>query len=93
MVLEISQVSFRRAHAADIEAGLLGHVRCVLNRGLLLDGVAVRRTRAGELRLSFPERRDRHGVVHPLVRPFGCGNREIIERQVFDALRAEGHLP
>jgi len=93
MVLEITQVRFRSARTDDVEAGLLGHVSCVLNRGLLLDGVAVRRTRAGELRLSFPERRDRHGVAHPVVRPFGCGTREEIERQVFDALRAGGHLP
>lgn len=93
MVLEISQVRFRPARATDVQTGMLGHVSCVLNRGLILDGIALRITQQGLPRLSFPERRDRHGVAHPVVRPFGCGTRELIEQQVFDELRKQGHLP
>lgn len=93
MVLNVSQVRFTAAPASDQENGFVGHVCCVLNSRLLLDGIALRRTQAGRHVLSFPERRDRHGVRHPIVRPLGVGSREAIEVQIFEALRREGVLP
>ena len=53
----ISSVRFAPASDADQRAGLLGFVTCTMGN-LVLDGITVRRTRAGQLALSFPERRD-----------------------------------
>ena len=40
----------------------------------------------GELRLSFPARRDRRGDEHPYLRPVDDSARETIEAHVFDAI-------
>lgn len=92
-LLEISDVRFTPAPEPAKGSGLLGHVRCVLNRGLLLDGITLRSTQGGLATLSFPKRRDGRGVVHPIVRPLGSGSRALIELQILNALRAQGVLP
>lgn len=64
--------------------GLLGYVACRVD-DLLLDGLALRRTRGGKLTVTFPCRRDRHGRMHPLVRPVGPG----VEAAILAALAGE----
>ena len=54
--LIVTEVRFNRASDHDAATGLLGWVSLVLNGRLQLDGVAVRQTQDGGLRLSFPER-------------------------------------
>lgn len=66
--------------------GLLGWVRLVVSHAVVVDGITVRRTRDGQLRLSFPERRDRRDNRHPIVRPVNAAARLHIESQVFAAL-------
>jgi DNA-binding cell septation regulator SpoVG len=66
--------------------GLVGWVGFVLGGIVQVDGVTLRETAAGALRLSFPERRDGRGRRHPIVRPLGDAARREIERQVFAAL-------
>ena len=69
--------------------GLLGYVGLRLG-DLCLDGLTLRRTTYGELRLSYPARRDRSGRDHPLVRPVDDAARRVIEAQVFEALGLGG---
>ena len=81
----VSEVRFHRAADQDVGTGLLGYVAFRYG-DMQLDGVTVRRTRAGGLTLAFPERRDSAGRRHPLVRPLDNETREAIEAQVFAAL-------
>lgn len=91
--VSVSGVTFGRATQADVSAGLLGFVAATVD-GLRIDGIALRRTRSGSLDLRYPERRrpgSREGRA--VVRPLTESVRQAIERQVFDALFAQGVLP
>ena len=57
-----------------------------------IDAVAVRRTREGCWRLSFPRRRDGNGVVRSVVRPLSNEVRGALESQVIGALRQRAHI-
>jgi len=87
--LRVAEVRFVPSSVEDAERGLLGFVTCVVNETLRLDGLALRRTLAGELRLSWPGRTDRYGQRHSLVRPVTDEGRREVERQVYAALRLE----
>lgn len=71
------------------DEGLLGFVALELPSGLVLDGVALRRTSRGRLCLSFPERRDSRGRRHPYIRPVDDRARRELEAEVFAALGLE----
>lgn len=82
----VEDVEFTRApHSLNV-TGLLGWVRCTIGGVLQLDGIALRRTATGRLRLSFPERVDGAGRNHPIVRPMTEELRREIERQILDVL-------
>jgi hypothetical protein len=85
----ITNVVFVPAAASEHHPGLIGWVSFVVNDALVLDGVGVRRREAGGLYLQFPERTDRSGRRHPLMRPLDARARAEIERQVLTALPAE----
>jgi hypothetical protein len=70
---------------ADLERGLLGFVRFRYG-SVLVDGVTVRRTLDGRLTLSWPERVDRAGRKHAVVRPADDTARVELEREVLAAL-------
>jgi len=89
----VTSVRFTAAPRLDQQAGLLGSVACELDDMLGLDGIALRRTVRGELRLSFPERVDSTGRRHLLLRPLRAAAWRSMEQQVFDALRRQGMLP
>ncbi|RKY19801.1 MAG: hypothetical protein DRQ55_09720 [Planctomycetota bacterium] len=74
--------------APEAQRGLLGWLSCRYG-DLLLDGIAVRRTRDGRMCLSFPTRHDRHGRQHHLVRPADDASRRAIERVIFDAIHLD----
>lgn len=81
----ISAIRFIAASDADAERGLLGFVK--LEYGpLILDGVTLRRHADGRLGLSWPERTDRAGRRHPLVRPVDDEARVALEREVLAEL-------
>ena len=82
----ISAVRFSAAAGHDLASGLLGWASFTICGLLRVDGVTVRRTRAGRIALSWPERRDRAGIGHSIVRPINDGARRILEAQVLDAL-------
>ena len=85
--MKVTNIRFVSA-PADASPGLLGWASFVLDDSLRLDSIAVRRTRAGELALSFPARLDRRGAEHPYIRPIDHAARIAIEAQVFAALPA-----
>ena len=74
-----------QAPRADQALGLLAFLRFRVS-DLVLDGVALRRGRDGRLLLSWPQRRDRAGRQHSIVRPAGDAERVALEQAVFDAL-------
>jgi DNA-binding cell septation regulator SpoVG len=76
------------AHPA-CQGGLIGWVAFTLIGAVRVDGIALRRSLAGDLILSFPERTDGGGRRHPILRPIDDRTRREIERQVLTALRLE----
>ena len=84
--LRVEVTSFSSAATEQRAQGLLGWLCVVINGSLQLDAIAVRRTRAGELTLAFPQRRDSAGRRHPYIRPLSTEVRRGIERQVFKTL-------
>jgi len=73
-VAQISAVRFRPASSRDQASGLLGYVSFTIGNLWVVDGIAVRRTRDGEMIISYPTRRDSRGREHAYLRPV---NREI----------------
>ena len=84
----VSGVRYTPASQDQVRDGLLGYVSFLLDGRVRLDGITVRRTAAGEVRLSFPAKRTRSGD-RPYIRPIDDATREAIERQVFAALQPE----
>lgn len=84
--LTVSRVCFTASNDADFATGLVGFVEFILNDGVRVAGVTLRRTRAGRYALSFPAPRNR-----PVLAPIDDEAREAIERQVFTALGLYGH--
>jgi DNA-binding cell septation regulator SpoVG len=88
--IDIRIRSWVRGSADDERSGLLGFLS-VHYGALVLDGITVRRTADGRLALSFPERRDKQGRRHSVVRPVDDAARREIEAVVFGqaTLRSE----
>ena len=86
MTLTVTSAGITRASKSDNRRGLIGYITVAFNDALMVDGVTLRRTQAGEYRLSFPERTDGQGRRHPIVRPLSAADREAIESQVFEQL-------
>ena len=76
--------SWVRGTTDDERAGLLGYLTLYVGN-LVVDGVTVRRTATGRLALSFPERRDKKGRAHAIVRPVDDAARREIEAIIFGA--------
>lgn len=88
--LRVSGVQFVSAGPEARASGLLGWIRCTLNDGVRLDGIALRRTAEGRHVLAFPERRDGAGRRHPYIRPLDDDARRDFEGQILDALGLDG---
>ena len=84
----ISGIQFTRGSESDEATGLVGYVSFWIDDRVLVDGVTVRRTRGGELRLAYAARRDWQGRDHPYVLP-DAATRRVIEDEVFRAVAAE----
>ncbi len=74
--------SWTRGSDDDIRSGLLGFVSIYMG-DVIVDGITVRKTAEGRLTLSFPERRDRLGRRHAIVRPVDNEARLAIEKAIF----------
>jgi len=81
----IRAIRFIPASDAEAERGLLAYVK--LEYGpLVLDGVTLRRHADGRLGLTWPERIDRAGRRHPLIRPVSDAARRELEDEVLAEL-------
>ena len=83
---DISRIAFVRSNQVESRTGLLGWCSFTLGNLVRVDGVCVRRTRAGRLALSFPSRRDRAGNDHPYIRPIDDATRRQLEATILSAL-------
>ncbi len=84
----LRDVEFARAPRRLARTGLLAWVRGRLGK-VEIDGIAVRRSRTGRRRVTWPARRDRVGRQHRYVWLADAVARREIERQIlaaFDAL-------
>ena len=86
MTLQVTCAGLTHASESDNRRGLAGYITLAFNDALMVDGITLRRTQAGEYRLSFPERTDGKGRRHSIVRPLTAADRESIESQVFEQL-------
>jgi hypothetical protein len=85
-LVRITDVTFKAAPAYRVRDGLLGWVLFLVNRSIVIDGAAVRRTSAGRLVLSFPSHRTPSGHRRYFARPLDDRSRRDVERQVFAAI-------
>lgn len=74
-----------RASDDDQRTGLLGWISVFLG-DLIVDGITLRRMASGRLGLSFPQRRDKAGREHAIVRPLDNDARLRIEREILGQL-------
>lgn len=81
----IRRVEFTPGSDEDEARGLLAYVRFDLGP-LAIDGVTLRRFADGRLGLSWPERVDRRGRTHALVRPIHDTARRELEAEVLAEL-------
>ena len=84
--LHIEVLTFSSAGPEQAKTGMLGWLSLTLSGQLLLDGVALRRTQSGRLRLSFPRPKSPSGREREVVRPIDDAARDAIEDQVLRAL-------
>ena len=82
----VTEVRPTPAPARLLPTGLLGWVSFVLDPGIQLECVAVRRTQTGRLTLSYPAKDDGWGKRWTFVRPIDNATRREIERQVLAQL-------
>ena len=87
--LHVKVLSFTSAPRHLESRGLLGWISIRIGDEVIIDGIGLRRTRAGDLRLSFPTRKDSHGNQHAVVRPANAEVHQAIERRVLVALGPE----
>lgn len=86
----VTDVRITAALCHDLESGLLAYVSCTVAGVLRIDGLTVRRTRAGDHRLSFPARRDRRGLEHPYYEALDAATEHALEEAVLAALLGAG---
>ena len=89
--LDLRAVVLTAAGEAELGYGVLGFVSLQLG-ALRLDGLRLRRLGDGRLVLSWPYRKGAAGRRRYFVRPTEESVRASLERQVFAALSAQGHL-
>jgi DNA-binding cell septation regulator SpoVG len=73
---------------------LLGWASCVLNGGVLINSIEIKRGQGGDLFLSYPSRRSRGGIAHPYFCPVDRAVGEMIRDAILgklgDAARGNG---
>jgi DNA-binding cell septation regulator SpoVG len=87
--LSVTRCRILLAPADQRARGLLGYASCHVAGVLAIDGISIRRSRAGALRVCFPRREGRAGRRHAIVRPLRSDVRSQIARAVLDAFAAQ----
>ncbi|MCC6311597.1 MAG: septation protein SpoVG family protein [Trueperaceae bacterium] len=83
--LRVSEVRIRMADRA--EKGLVAWASCVLNDGLFLNNIAIRRGGDGELVLTYPASRSRRDVKYFYFRPINAAAKAALDRAILGALQ------
>ncbi len=84
----ISRVRFAPASGAQRLDGMVGWLSFVVNGGLLVDGVALRRAAAdGRPVFVWPAKHDQYGRTHHVLRPVDDEAREHVEDQLLEQVR------
>jgi len=83
---QVSDIRFRPGTPEAARDGLIGYVAFTLGGQVRIDGVMVRRTMTGDIRLAYPTRRDRGGREHGIVHPIDAEAHAEIERLVLAAI-------
>jgi hypothetical protein len=89
----ISAVRFLPASPLDQQQGLLGWASAELAGVVRIDGLVVRRTLRGDVRVFPPERVDRGGRRHRVVDVIDSRLERAWEAEILVALKAQGVLP
>jgi hypothetical protein len=88
----VTSVIFRPALLLEQRDGLLGWASVQIDGWIRIHGFSIRRTRAGDLRAFPPERLDSWQRWRRIVEMAGEHTEQDIERQILDALAAQGAL-
>lgn len=86
--IRVTDLVLTQAPAEHQRAGLVAWIRCVINGVFRVDGLALRTTRSGKTRLSFPARRDARGGRHAVIEPVNGNVRAQLEAAILRALGA-----
>ena len=85
----ITNVAITLARPDHEKEGILAWLTCVIANIVVLDGIALRRTRDGRPVLSFPRREDSAGRQHPYIRAAASETGQQFERAIFKAIAKE----
>ena len=89
----VTSVRFVPASVLDQRQGVLGWASAELAGVVRIDGLVVRRTLSGDVRVFPPERVDRVGRVHRIVDVIDSRLERAWEAEILVALKAQGVLP
>ena len=82
---KVTNTRLGRAKPSDQACGLVGWASCTYG-DLRLDAIAIRRSRAGRMIVSFPRPHDGRGGRYEFLRPLDAAARARIERQLLEQL-------
>ena len=82
-LLHVRSISITPSPAADQQRGLLAYASVALGP-YKIDGITVRRTRAGKLAISYPTRTAGDGTAHAYFLPDPAA-REAFEKEILNA--------
>lgn len=91
--ISITELVLTPTSAAERAEGLEYFLRFTIDDRVVVNGVTLRRTAAGHLRLSWPAKRDRFGIERHFVEPVAVKRAEIdkaVMRAVDRALSGGG---
>ncbi len=88
--MRVDVTRFAPSQSIDVANGLLGWVELVINESIVIERVRVRRALNDCVCLSLPTSSDRRGRTRHPVRPRDDKARLDLERQVVEALLAQG---
>lgn len=86
--VDVSEVKIRLVD--DSGDGLVGWASCVVNEALYLNNIAIRRSRTGELTLTYPSTRSRSDQRHFYFNPITREAKEAIDEAILGRLRRAG---
>ena len=84
--LHVHSISITTSSSRERRGGLLAYARVALGP-YKIDGITVRKTRAGRLAVTYPKRTARDGTAHPVFLPTDPEVRGALEGEIIAAYR------